>query len=201
MRHLAELERDDPGALPAVFAERRPTIDSSLAYLETLAASYQRLSPPTDRRDCDVNALIQDVAGAARAHPHVTIETNLASVPRVVGDPLAFRRILENLIANAVDSLGAQPGRIDVSTDNILGDTERRAVRVTVADTGRGMSTDETKRIFDDFYTTKEGGTGLGLSIVRRLVMDLHGTITVDSLPGKGTRVIIDIPAGGPRRG
>jgi signal transduction histidine kinase len=62
------------------------------------------------------------------------------------------------------------------------------------------MTADETKRIFDDFYTTKEGGTGLGLSIVRRLVMDLHGTIGVESAPGQGTRLIIDIPAGGPTR-
>jgi signal transduction histidine kinase len=200
MRHLAQLERDDPGTLPAVFAERRPTIDSSLAYLETLAASYQRLSPPLERRECDVNALILDVAGAARAHPQVTIQTTLAAVPRVVGDPVAFRRILENLIANAVDSLRAQPGRIELSSAAVAGEGERHAVRVIVADTGRGMSADEAKRIFDDFYTTKEGGTGLGLSIVRRLVMDLHGTITVDSTPGAGTRIIIDIPAGGPRR-
>ena len=62
------------------------------------------------------------------------------------------------------------------------------------------MSADEAKRIFDDFYTTKEGGTGLGLSIVRRLVMDLNGTIGVESAPGQGTRMIVDIPAGGPAR-
>jgi signal transduction histidine kinase len=68
-------------------------------------------------------------------------------------------------------------------------------VQVTVADTGRGVSADEAGRIFNDFYTTKQGGTGLGLSIVRRLVMDLHGTLGVDSAPGRGTRVIIDIPA------
>ena len=71
---------------------------------------------------------------------------------------------------------------------------------MTVADTGRGMSADEARRIFNDFYTTKEGGTGLGLSIVRRLVMDLNGTIDVESAPGKGTRIIIDIPAGGSAR-
>ena len=71
---------------------------------------------------------------------------------------------------------------------------------MTVADTGRGMPADEAERIFDDFYTTKEGGTGLGLSIVRRLVMDLHGTIGVESAPVRGTRIIIDIPAGGPKR-
>jgi signal transduction histidine kinase len=71
---------------------------------------------------------------------------------------------------------------------------EAPAIRVIVADTGRGMSDEETPRIFTDFYTTKEGGTGLGLSIVRRLVMDLHGTVGVESEPGRGTRITIDIP-------
>jgi signal transduction histidine kinase len=56
------------------------------------------------------------------------------------------------------------------------------------------MTRDEAGKIFNDFYTTKERGTGLGLSIVRRLVMDLRGKIAVESEPGKGTRMILDIP-------
>jgi signal transduction histidine kinase len=200
MRHLAEVERDEPAMLPTVFAERRQTVDSSIAYLETLATSYHRLSRPVERRECDPNALINEVVRAAHGHEHVDIATELTNVPRVLGDPLAFRRILENLIANAVDSLQAKPGRIVVSTAIVNLDGERPAVRMIVADTGRGMSADETKRIFDDFYTTKESGTGLGLSIVRRLVMDVHGTINVESTVGKGTRMIVDIPAAGGRR-
>ena len=58
------------------------------------------------------------------------------------------------------------------------------------------MTREEAGKIFNDFYTTKEGGTGLGLSIVRRLVMDLHGTVGVESEPGKGTRVTVEMPAG-----
>ncbi|HEY7190333.1 MAG TPA: HAMP domain-containing sensor histidine kinase [Vicinamibacterales bacterium] len=196
MRHLAQVERDDPSALRVVFAERRQTVDSSIAYLETLATSYQRLSRPAERRDCDVNALITDVVRAAQGAEHVEFGTELTHLPRVVGDPIAFRRILENLIANAVDSLPSGSGRITVSTRVVPREGELPAVRVIVADTGRGMSEDEAKRIFDDFYTTKETGTGLGLSIVRRLVMDAHGTIAVESAPGKGTRMIVDIPAG-----
>ena len=61
MRHLTQVGRDDPGALPSVLAERRQTVDSSIAYLETLATNYERLSPPPERRDCDLNALIADV--------------------------------------------------------------------------------------------------------------------------------------------
>jgi signal transduction histidine kinase len=198
MRHLEQVSRDDPGALSAIFAERRQTVDSSIAYLETLATSYQRLSPPLDRRDCDLNALITDVVKAEHGHEQIEFVTDLTDLPRVVGDPVAFRRILENLTANAVDSLGSNPGRITVSTRVVERDGGPAVVRATVADTGRGMPSDEARRIFDDFYTTKEGGTGLGLSIVRRLVMDLHGTIAVESLPGRGTRMVVDIPAGGP---
>jgi two-component system, NtrC family, sensor kinase len=106
-----------------------------------------------------------------------------------------LRRILENLAVNAVESLESKPGRVSVSTEMVERDGERR-VRIIVADTGRGMSKEETGRIFNDFYTTKEGGTGLGLSIVRRLVMDLGGAVAVESEPGKGTRIIVDIPFG-----
>lgn len=205
MRHLAQVERNEPHALPQVFAERRQTVESSMAYLETLATSYQRLSPPPARRDCDLNALISDVVRAAQGHDRVEVVTNLSNVPRVLGDPVAFRRILENLIANAIDSVSPNPGRITVSTQllaapatagssEITREHEPPAVRVTVADTGRGMSAEEARRIFEAFYTTKEHGTGLGLSIVRRLVMDFNGAIDVDTEPGKGTRISIDIP-------
>jgi len=195
LRHLAQVARDEPGALPVVFSERQPTVDSSIAYLETLATSYQRLSPTPNRRNCDLNALITDVVRGAEGHGHVELATDLTNVPPVHGDPVAFRRILENLLANAIDSLQSKPGRITVSTQVTTRAGEPPTVRVTVADTGRGMSVDEAHRIFEDFYTTKEGGTGLGLSIVRRLLMDLNGTIDVDTAPGKGTRIVIDIPA------
>lgn len=197
MRHLAQVERDDSAALGTVFAERRHTVDSSLAYLETLATTYQRLSPPLSRGECDLNALVTEVVRAAQGHEHATIEADIVPLPRVVGDAIAFRRILENLIANAVDSLPPASGRVVVATRVMQRDGDLPAVQISVADTGRGMPAEESARIFEDFYTTKQGGTGLGLSIVRRLVTDLHGTIAVDSAPGRGTTFTIDIPAGG----
>jgi signal transduction histidine kinase len=201
MRHLGQVSGDEPEALPSVFAERRQTIDSSLSYLETLATSYQRLSRPLEWRECDLNDLIADIVRAAQRDDDIELSAELTPhLPRVVGDRIAFRRILENLMANAVDSLQSKRGRITVATQLVERPGDSPVVRVTVADTGRGMSKDETGLIFNDFYTTKEGGTGLGLSIVRRLVMDLHGTIGVESAPGKGTRISIDIPAAGSAR-
>ena len=146
-----------------------------------------------------MNALITDVV-RAQGHEHVDFAIDLANVPTILGDPIALRRILENLMANAVDSLPSRRGRITVTTRVVEREPEPIVVRVTVADSGRGMSADESKRIFDDFYTTKEGGTGLGLSIVRRLVMDLGGTIAVESEAGQGTRMTVDIPAKGQTR-
>jgi signal transduction histidine kinase len=196
MRHLEQVERDEPAALPSVFAERRRTVDSSIAYLETLVTSYQRLSTSPARRECDLNALITDVVRAVQGLDRVQFRMDLkVNLPPVVGDPIAFRRILENLMANAVESLESKPGRIIVSTEVVERNGEPPLVRVTVADSGRGMSREETGQIFNDFYTTKEGGAGLGLSIVRRLVMDVHGSVAVESEPGKGTRMIIDIPS------
>ncbi|NOT28458.1 MAG: hypothetical protein HOP16_20445 [Acidobacteria bacterium] len=201
MRHIGEVSRDEPASLPSIFAERRSTIDSSLAYLETLAVSYQRLSRPLERRECDLNALVEDVVRASQGHEHVEFGTELAAdLPPVIGDRIAFRRILENLVANAVDSLQSKYGRVTVRTQVVAADNGQPVARVTVTDTGRGMSSDEAGLIFNDFYTTKEGGTGLGLSIVRRLVMDLHGTIAVDSTLGTGTCFTVDMPAARPAR-
>ena len=199
VRHLEQVERDEPAALPTVFADRRPTVDASIAYLETLATSYQRLSPSPVRRECNVNGLINEVVraeqGRDRAEFSVQLQSNL---PAVSGDPIALRRILENLTVNAVESLESKPGRVSVSSETVVQGDRRdgdRRVRITVADTGRGMTREEQGRIFTDFYTTKEGGTGLGLSIVRRLVMDLGGAVTVESEPGKGTRISLEIPS------
>jgi signal transduction histidine kinase len=58
------------------------------------------------------------------------------------------------------------------------------------------MTQAELQRAFDDFYSTKPGGTGLGLSIVRRLIMDLSGALRIETAPGAGTRVMVELPAG-----
>ena len=107
-----------------------------------------------------------------------------------IGDPVVLRRILDNLLRNALESLPPKGG-------SVAFDVRRgpRGVRILVADTGRGMSEQELARAFDDFHTTKAGGTGLGLSVVRRLTADLQGELQVESVPGRGTTFTIDLPS------
>ena len=68
-------------------------------------------------------------------------------------------------------------------------------VRITVADTGPGMTREELDRAFDDFYTTKAGGTGLGSLDRAPAGLDLSGALRVETEPGAGTRVILELPA------
>jgi signal transduction histidine kinase len=194
-RHLAQLARTTPGQLPQVFEEREGTLDSSISYLENLASNYARLYPRSERQPCDVNEIVrrvaEDLRGSGRS---AVVRTRLEGKPVVAGDPLSIRRVLENLVHNAIDSLESGSGEVAVSTGLVGGDAGPRA-RIVVADTGAGMSEEVREKIFDDFFTTREDGTGLGLSIVRRLVMDLDGSIEVESKPGKGSRFTVELPA------
>lgn len=196
-RHLMQLLREEPERLPAVFRERQGTFDSSISYLENLASNYARLYPQSERRPCDLNGIIRRVVTDLRGTEHADLEMDLDGEVIVPGDPVSLRRILENLVGNAIDALEAHTGNVTVSTERVSesGESAEASVRITVADTGTGMSDEQIEMAFGDFYTTKKNGTGLGLSIVRRLVMDLGGTIRVESEPGKGSRFIIDLPA------
>ena len=193
-RHFAQAAAEGPDRLAAAFRERQPTVESSISYLESLASNYARLSPQPTGEPCDVNAVVRDTVSrlgdTGKAELHVELAESLAPAR---ADPLVVRRILENLIGNALDSLASGAGRVTVSTgpsDGVRGS----GVRITVADTGRGMTKDELNRAFDDFYTTKAGGTGLGLSIVRRLVLDASGALRVETQPGTGSRFFIELP-------
>lgn len=191
LRHLEQVERDEPERLAAVFAERRATLDASVEYLDTLARNYARLTPRLDLRPCDVNAVARAVAAGVAPAPRVTLALELEEhIPAVAAEPLALRRILENLVTNAIDAVDAAGGTVTIATEAPDGG----GARVTVTDTGSGMTRQQLDRAFDDFQTTKPGGTGLGLSIVRRLVADLGATLRVETEPGAGTRVAITFP-------
>jgi signal transduction histidine kinase len=198
-RHLAQLAGERPHEMPGVFEERRGTLDSSITYLEDLASNYARLYPRGQRRPCDLNDIVERVVTDLRGAGHSAIlRARLSGRPFVPGDPLSIRRVLENLVNNAIDSLEPGGGEVAVSTEVVDAQTGRR-VRVVVADSGVGMNEEQQKKIFDDFYTTKEGGTGLGLSVVRRLVMDLDGTVAVESEPGRGSRFILEFSLAEPK--
>ena len=196
LRHLSQVVKQEPGQLPAIFEARQGTLESSVEYLDTLARNYDRLAPDAERRACDVNAIVEQVLRTTSQDGAKLQARLMEQLPSVSGDSLMVRRVLENLVGNALDSIADTPGgTVTVSTERVGVGTEPQRVRLVVADTGPGMTRKELDRAFDDFYTTKPGGTGLGLSIVRRLILDLRGSLRVETEPGTGTRAIVELPS------
>jgi signal transduction histidine kinase len=111
-----------------------------------------------------------------------------------------IRQVLNNLIANSIDAM-RQGGRLVLCTrDATDWKTGRSGVRITIADTGHGMSEEVRHRVFEAFYTTKEvNGTGLGLWISHGIVSRHHGFLTLRSndKPGwNGTVFSLFLPDG-----
>jgi signal transduction histidine kinase len=110
------------------------------------------------------------------------------SLPAIDADPDLLHRALSNLVLNALDAM-PEGGAITVRTS-----ATPEHVRIEISDTGSGLTHEECQRLFTPYYTTKRHGTGLGLAIVQSVVSDHHGSISVDSMPGKGTTFRIDLP-------
>jgi signal transduction histidine kinase len=155
------------------------------------------------RRDpVDLNRLVAQAAqiferrgGEAGAAVEVSADP---AVGEVATDEAMVRQILDNLLSNALDSLGeGGGGRVRVST--VL-DGER--VRVEVSDTGQGIEPETLARVFDPFFTTKDPGrgAGLGLAISLTLAEALGGALTVESKPGAGSRFRLWLPRRTPER-
>lgn len=192
LRHLGQVAEREPENLATIFQERAATLDSSIEYLDTLARNYARLSPALDRSQSDVNLVLKEIAQAIPVGS-VTVETRFAdSLPAVAADKIVLRRIFENLVTNGLEAIDGDNGKLLMSSEF---DSASSRIRVSIMDSGRGMSREELERAFDDFHTTKSSGTGLGLSVVRRLVSDLGGTLRVETAPGQGSRFIVELPA------
>lgn len=116
----------------------------------------------------------------------------------LMGDQLRFKQILLNLLGNAIKF--TEQGSIGVKASLLDTTEERMDVRVTVFDTGIGISPEVQEKIFSPFTqadnstTRKYGGTGLGLTICKRLADLMKGSITLESEPGSGTSFHIDLP-------
>jgi signal transduction histidine kinase len=110
------------------------------------------------------------------------------------GDPEQLRRVVVNLVSNALDALeeSATPEPVvEVETGENLAGTE---VWVRVRDNGPGIPAEIHERIFRPFFTSKESGTGLGLAISRKVVESHDGLIELTSVPGDGTEFVVTLP-------
>jgi CheY-like chemotaxis protein/two-component sensor histidine kinase len=136
----------------------------------------------------------------------VVLNVNLdKNLPAVWGNAPQLRQVVMNLVINASDAIGEKEGAIQVSTSRVTGGqgpTINAArslpagdcVRLSVSDTGCGMTEETRAKIFDPFFSTKFAGRGLGLAVVRGIVREHEGAIDVVSAPGQGATFQVLLP-------
>ena len=196
MNHLAEAHRTGPGELAGVFEARSVTLTASLDYLGTLADQYRAVAIHGARGRTDIRAVARSVIEANQAlAPGVSLVGELGREPAWVEmDAVSLRRVVENLVGNAVAAVlkGGGVVRVILESDRGRG---RACYRLVVDDDGPGIPAAVRDRVFEPFFTTREDGTGLGLAIARRLVRDVGGSIVLESEEGRGTRVSVKLNA------
>jgi PAS domain S-box-containing protein len=192
---MAVLAKHDGDMLSREMTE---SMRSGVAEIESIVSHLLDYTRETrlDRQPFDVERIMREVVEQLGSDARMRgVSLSCQTFPSVVVaqvDGRRLRQVLVNVVRNAIEAADRRPGaHVEVACRGRDG-----AVVFEVADNGVGMTPEERERMFLPFFTTKPTGTGLGLAIVKKIV-DLHaGEIRVISEPGRGTRVVIALPAG-----
>lgn len=157
--------------------------------------NFTRAHPP-ELADVEPGKLMQTAMALVRPQAKkLGIETRLRiakTLPALPGDPTQLEQLFLNLALNALQAMPTG-GRLTLQADPAEG-----AVRFIVADTGHGIDAEDLPRVFEPFFSKRQGaGTGLGLAVAKRIVDGHRGSIRLESEPGKGTRAVVVLPVGG----
>ncbi|MBM4136755.1 MAG: response regulator [Nitrospira sp.] len=156
-----------------------------LIELKSMAVSYKEPTNVTDVIKESLTVFEQDFSQKA-----IHVQTELTdNLPLINADKKLLKKALCNLIKNALEAMEAGTKEL-----KIVSRIENENVIVTISDTGKGISKDKLKSIFDPLFTSKIYGPGLGLTFAQKIIQDHKGTISVESDPGKGTTFTISLP-------
>jgi signal transduction histidine kinase len=191
-------EKSDQVDLPFVMTNLDSLLDRSREGLKRIQRIIQDLRDfarldEAEYKEIDLNEGIRSTIGIHRGlaeKRHVSLETDLAPIPKVVCYPVKINMVVQNLVLNAIDACD-QRGRVVVRTRAC--DDE---IEVEICDNGSGIDPAIRQKIFDPFFTTKPigMGTGLGLSMSYGIIRDHGGTIDFTSSVGEGTRFFFRLP-------
>jgi PAS domain S-box-containing protein len=172
---LRWLARDPPDLERARAAAARIDQDGNRAadVINRLRAFYKKGTPP-ERGVVDLKDITREMTALLRKEAvrhSIKIHTELHdTMPKVLADRVQLQQVFMNLMLNAVDAMKDTGGKLTISSRL----TPEGQLVVSISDTGVGLPTENTERIFDAFHTTKPQGTGMGLAITRSIV-EAHG--------------------------
>ncbi len=202
---LAETELDAGGS-PKRELQSIQSVASRAAEIVRQLMTYA--GKDSARRELvDLSLLMEEMLGLLKVSisKHADLQVDLPrDLPAIWANPAQLRQVIMNLITNASDALNENEGVISISirevananslTDPRASDANARYVRMTVRDSGCGMTPEVLSRIFDPFYTTKFAGRGLGLAAAQGIIRSHDGEIAVSSTPGQGSVFEIQLP-------
>jgi two-component system nitrogen regulation sensor histidine kinase NtrY len=202
VENLQKAREGHPREFDEVFREGTATLLSELRDLRAIVDRFSDFArmPRPEFQSVNLNELVRETLKlfeaqfSAVGRPPIVPELRLGEPePVLEADPELLRRVLQNLVLNAMDAMPAG-GSLTLRTAKHNG-----TVLLEVADTGAGLTREECERLFTPYYTMKRHGTGLGLAIVQSVVSDHGGRIHVESEPGAGTTFRIELPEHRPR--
>ena len=194
-----------PTASRELVDECTTTIVGEVESLKSLVDEFAQFArmPAPKAVPSDLNALLTETLALYNGlFREIRIRTDFASgLPAVRLDVEQVRRVVINLVDNAVEAMGgsAAPARSDGEAPTIVvatrHDPGNGVVRITVADNGPGIPLADREKLFMPYYSTKGRGSGLGLAIVRRIIAEHGGNIDVEDNTPAGTLFTIELPA------
>ncbi|HMI49357.1 MAG TPA: ATP-binding protein [Gemmatimonadaceae bacterium] len=185
------------GQAPPALQEDVDVIEMESQRLDRMARSFAEFGrlPEGPPSEVDMGELVRYTARSS-VPPGIALDLQIdENLPRVHGHNGALAGALSNVLLNAVDASG-RDGRITVKA-SVVKLAGRDAVRISVADLGKGIAADDLETIWEPYVTDKPGGTGLGLAIARQAVWAHDGTVNATSTLGEGTEIQFTIPANG----
>jgi len=197
IENLRKARKRSESEFEEVFQESTGTLLAEVGNLKTIIGRFSDFAkmPPPNFEVVDLNEIVQNVMRLhdaqlkAEGSSKIDAQLDLAEVGlRIQADGEQLRRAIGNLVLNAIDAM-PQGGVLRIASSR-----EDGYVRLSVSDTGMGLTEEECARLFTPYYTTKQHGTGLGLAIVQSVVSDHGGKISVLSSPGNGATFIIELP-------
>ncbi|HEY1525021.1 MAG TPA: ATP-binding protein [Candidatus Angelobacter sp.] len=197
VENLLRARQNSPQQFDEVFQESTTTLLAEIANLKTIIGRFSDFSkmPAPQLQAVDLNELVRSVVhlfqgqlnrDSGRIEPRL----QLGDVAQVSADPVLLRRVIENLVLNAIDAM-PKGGTLTFRT---MTTSDDRFAVFELGDTGAGLTAEECGRLFTPYYTTKQHGTGLGLAIAQSVISDHHGSISVSSQKDHGTTFHVELP-------
>ncbi len=170
-------------------------IEEEIHRMNEIVDQFLRFAKPSSPflEKTDVLSIFEETLQLLRPQiekQRIVVEKEFQALPMIQMDPEQMKQAMLNLLLNAIQAM-PEGGQLTLKGQN---SKEGQWIHLFIEDSGMGISLEDVDKLFDPFFSTKEGGIGLGLSITHRIIDQHHGKIEVESTPEKGTIFTVWLP-------